>query len=293
MSHMRLAITSTSIAATIAACTITTLAGAQATPFRGTHVGFDTAGGQAGQQLQLRTGYGTSGAPESEAWAWRFQNGIMGGQLQTRTDRYANNPDAGWDIARYRLFSAAPATNSLTNGGGASAVAGWYAQSSLAANPVTTRQSANFTGGDAFVATNTLLGGNFAWEIMSVTALDGSAPASFGIGMMETTGITTDADRRLLSTNLGFDVFGVYDHNLAGGGSLADRSIHLGYGNHFHGWGFFISGLGTYEISMRAYDLNGVYAASEALTFQVTSVPAPGAVALLALGGLVGRRRTR
>ena len=290
---MRLAPTFNSTAAAVAACIISTLATAQATPFRGTHVGFDTASGQAGQQLQLRTGYGTSGAPESEAWAYRVQNGIMGGQLQTRTERYASNPNAGWDIARYQLFSAAPATNSLTNGGGTSAVAGWYAQSSLAANPVTTRQSANFTGGDAFVATGALVGGNFAWEIMSVTALDGSAPASFGIGMMETTGITTDADRRLLSTNLGFDVFGMYDHTQASGGSLADRSLFLGNGNHFHGWGFFLSGLGTYEISMRAYDLNGVYTVSEALTFQVTSVPAPGAVALLALSGLVGRRRTR
>jgi MYXO-CTERM domain-containing protein len=290
---MRLEYSNLFAATTVAACAITTIAAAQATPFRGTHVGFDTASGQAGQQLQLRTGYGTSGAPESEQWAWRFQNGVMGGQLQTRTDRYANNADPSWDVARFQLFSAAPATNSVLNGGGASAVSGWYAQSSLALNPITTRQSANFTGGDAFIATNTLVGGNFAWEIMSVTALGGSSPASFGIGMMETSGITTDADRRLLSTKAGFDVFGMYDHTLAGGGSLADRSIHLGYGNHFHGWGFFLSGLGTYEISMRAYDLNGVYTASEALTFQVTSVPAPGATTLLALGALVGRRRKR
>ncbi len=275
----------------VAACSISSFAAAQATPFRGTHVGFDTASGQPGQQLQLRTGYGTSGAPESEAWAYRFQNGIMGGQLQTRTQRFAENPDPAWDIARYRLLSDAPATNSALEGAGASAVAGWYAQSSLTTNPVTMRQTTNFTGGDAFIATNTLVGGSFAWEIMSVTALDGSSPASFAIGMMETSGTTTDAARRLRRTNAGLDVFGVFDHNLAGGGALADRSIFLGYGNHFHGWGFFISGLGTYEITMRAYDINGVYAASEALSFQVTSVPAPGAMALLALGGAAVRRR--
>jgi hypothetical protein len=43
------------------------LAAAQATPFRGTHIGFDTATGAAGEQLLLKTGYGTSGAPESDA----------------------------------------------------------------------------------------------------------------------------------------------------------------------------------------------------------------------------------
>lgn len=279
--------------ATTSVLFIVSIASAQATAFRGTHVGFNTISGQAGQQLQLQTGYGTTGAPESEQWAWRFQNGTAGGQLQTRTQRYADNPNASWDIASFNLFSDAPTTNSLLVGGGASAVAGWRATSSMTANPVTTRQTANFTGADAFVATGTLTGGSFAWEIMSVTALNGSSPASFAIGMVESTGTEPDANRRLLTQDAGFDVFGVYDASQSGGGSLADRSIFLGYGNHFHGWGYFINGLGTYEVTMRVYDVNNVYAASEALTFQVTSVPAPGAAALLALGGLAPKRRRR
>jgi hypothetical protein len=87
------------------------------------------------------------------------------------------------------------------------------------------------------------------------------------------------------------DSFGIFDASLAGGGTLADRSIFLGYGNHVEGWGFFVSQLGTYEIAMRVYDLNGKYATSESFTFQVTSVPAPGALVLFAGAPLIARRR--
>ena len=265
---------------------------AQATPFRGTHIGFDTAGGLVGQQLLLKTGYGTSGAPESEQWAFRFQNGDLGGQLQTRTARYAVDPLASFDIARYNLFHAAPSTMIAAEGGGPSPVAGWFSQSSLAANPIAERQTFNPTGADSFVAAGRLIGGSFAWEIMSVTPLSGSPAASFAIGLMQTTGITTDSQRRLQTLELGLDAFGVYDPGQPGGGTLTDRSLYLGYGNHFHGWGFFVSQPGVYEVAMRVRDVNGVYASSEAFAFQVNSVPAPGAAAIGALGGLVlGRRR--
>ena len=281
------------IASCIIASTLApTAAFAQATAFRGTHIGFDTAGGIAGQQLLLKTGYGTSGAPESEQWAFRFQNGDFGGQLQTRTARYAADPSAPFDIARYNLLYAAPGTMIAAEGGGPSPVAGWFAQSSLTANLVTDRQTFNPTGADSFVAAGRLTGGSFAWEILSVTPLGGSPSASFAIGLMETTGITTDAQRRLQTLELGLDAFGLYDPAQSGGGSLADRSLSLGYGNHFHGWGFFVSQRGEYEVAMRVRDVNGIYATSEAFTFQVNSVPAPGATALAALGGLaLGHRR--
>ncbi|MBX3360421.1 MAG: hypothetical protein KF912_10090 [Phycisphaeraceae bacterium] len=285
-----------SIRNVIALAAITAIAGiasAQATPFRGTHIGFDTATGTPGEQLLLKTGYGTSGAPESEAWAFRFENAELGGQLQTRTARHAVDPNAPFDIARYNLRFAAPATRAASEGGGASPVAGWYAQSSITSNPVTERQTFNATGADAFVSAGRLDGGSFAYEIMEIDAISGFSGAKFAIGRMETSGITDDSQRRLLTTTSGFDTFGIINPNIAGGGTLENRSIFLGWGNHFHGWGFFVSHKGIYEITMRAYDVNGVYAASEPFTFQINSVPAPGALATLALAGLAGTRRRR
>lgn len=269
--------------------------------FRGVHVGFDTAAGLSGSQLLLRTGYGTTPNPgESENWAFRFTTLSGQTRLETRTARYADDPNASWDHARYNLRFAAPATNAAGEGGGASAVAGWYAQSSLVANPVTDRQVVNNTGADAFVAAGRLVGGDFAWEILSVTPLNGSVPAKFAMGLMEATSIVTDADRRLVTTYSVsdpnprvLDVFGVFDPALAGGGTLADRSSQLGYGNHLHGWGWFISARGEYEVALRVYDRNGVYTPSESYTFLVNSVPAPGCGALLAIWGLVGLRRRR
>ncbi len=269
------------------------LAAAQATPFRGTHIGFDTATGAAGEQLLLKTGYGTSGAPESESWAFRFENAELGGQLQTRSARHAVDPNAPFDIARYNLLYAAPATRAAAEGGGTSPVAGWFAQSSITSNPVTERQTFNPTGADAFVSAGRLDGGSFAYEIMDIDTISGSPLAKFAIGLMETSGITTDADRRLLTTSSGFDAFGIINPSIAGGGTLENRSIFLGWGNHFHGWGFFVSHKGVYEITMRAYDVNGIYAASEPFTFQINSLPTPGALATLALAGLAGARRRR
>lgn len=269
--------------------------------FRGIHVGFDTAAGVAGSPLLLRTGYGTTPNPgESENWAFRF-NTISGQtRLETRTARYADNPNASWDHARYNLRFAAPATNAVGEGGGASPVVGWYAVSSLASSPVIDRQLVNNTGADAFVAAGRLTGGDFAWEILSVTPLNGSTAAKFAMGLMETTSIVTDADRRLVTTYSVsdptprvLDVFGVFDPALAGGGSLADRSAQVGFGNHLHGWGWFISERGEYEVALRAYDRNGVYAPTESYTFLVNSVPAPGCGALLGIAGVASLRRRR
>lgn len=278
----------------LAALTVSaSLASAQATAFRGTHVGFDTLTGTSGEQFLLKTGYGTSGAPESEAWAFRFENAEMGGQLQTRTARYADDPDAPFGIARYNLLYAAPATRADSEGGGTSPVVGWFAQSSITTNPVIDRQTFNPTGADAFVSAGHLDGGSFAYEIMDIETISGSSLAKFAIGLMETSGIATDSDRRLLTTSSGFDAFGIINPNIAGGGTLESRSINVGWGNHFHGWGFFISHRGVYEITMRVYDVNGIYAASEPFTFQVNSVPTPGALATLAIAGLAGVRRRR
>lgn len=281
------------ILSTIAILVAASAASAQTTAFRSTHIGFDTATGTAGDQLLLKTGYGTSGAPESEAWSYRFENGNLAGQLQTRTERYAANATASFAQVSFNLKFDAPATRAASEGGGVSPVAGWRAFSSITAQPSSERASFNPTSGDAFVAAGRLTGGDFAYEILSVTPLAGSPVASFAIGLMETSGITTDSQRRLKSTNLGLDVFGVFDAAQAGGGLLADRSIFMGNGNHFHGWGFFVSDYGQYEVAMRVYDTTGKFAASEAFTFQVNSVPSTGALAALAMAGLTSSRRRR
>lgn len=283
----------------LASCSVATGAAiGQTVAFRGTHIGFDTAGGVAGQPLLLRTRYGTSGAPETEQWAWQFQAGGLGGQLQTRTSRYAVDPNAPFDIARFNLWHDAPSNYRPSEGGGVSPVNGWYAQSTFSAlAPATERASFNPTGGDAFVSGGRLVGGFFAYEIMSVVPLDGSPVASFGMSMMvNPSGNTVDALRQLVGINtvgsVNYDVLGLYDASQAGGGALSDRSIALGYGNHFEGWGMFISAKGHYEVTMRVYDQNGVYTPSEPFMFQVNSVPAPSVVATFGgIGALIGRRR--
>lgn len=274
----------------------------QATAFRGTHVGFTTALGQAGQRLDLRTGYGTSGAPESEQWSYRFQTVATGvRQLQTRTDRYANNPNPDFAQVSFNLWDDAPTRYVGSEGGGASPVAGWYAQSTMpasASNPATRRSTFNPTGGDNFIATGNLIGGSFAYEILSVTPLQNSPIASFAFGqLVNPAGNTSNALRQLrTSTLVGstiFDTFGIYDSTLAGGGTQTDRSIFLGNGNHFEGWGFFVSAQGRYEVAVRVYDVNNVYAASDVFTFQVNSIPTPSAAGMLGLAGLAAFRRRR
>ncbi|MBS0190713.1 MAG: PEP-CTERM sorting domain-containing protein [Phycisphaerales bacterium] len=270
-----------------------------ATAFRSVHVGFDTATGSPGDQILLRTGYGTSGAPESEQWSYRFATVNGQTQFQTRSARYAADPNAPFDQVSFNLLHAAPSNYRPAEGGGVSPVAGWYAQSSMAAlHPSTERAGFNPTGADAFVAAGRLTGGSFAYEIVSVTALHGSPLASFAMGqMINPAGNTNNALRQLqTTTTVGptvFDTFGVYDAAQSGGGSLADRSLYLGYGNHFEGWGLFVSARGEYEIKMRVYDVNGVYAASDTFSFLVNSIPSPSALALLGLGTAVAARRRR
>ncbi len=286
------------VVSAIVISSVSTITLGQATAFRGTHVGFNTATGAAGEQLELITGYGTSGAPESEQWAYRFAN--VGGQkqLQTRTARYTTDPNAPFAQASFNLKSAAPTTYVAGEGGGASPVAGWYATGGMASDPIENRQSANLTGADAFVALGKLGGGSFAWEILSVTAKNGAPAASFAISMVTNpSGNTNNALRQLEAVNtvggVDYDVFGVYDAAQSGGGSLADRSIFLGNGNHFHGWAWFVSAQGEYEISMRVYDVNNKFAASDSFTFLVNSIPAPSSLALIGLAGAVSARRRR
>lgn len=138
-----------------------------ATAFRGTHIGFDTATGTAGEQLQLRTGYGTQpGAGRSEPWAFPFASVSGQTQLQTRSAcaRCTTDPNPPFDQASYNLKHAAPTNYRAAEGGGVSPVAGWYANSSMAADPVTDSQTFNPTGADSFVSLGRLNGGSFAWE---------------------------------------------------------------------------------------------------------------------------------
>jgi len=298
------------IASVLAALATPAIVLAQADAFRNAHVGFTTSSGSLGDQLLLRTGYGTtpgSGAlapQETEQYAYQFGLGTGGRtELQTR-DRYsAVNPTPPFSEARFNLFYPAPANINAAGGGGPSPVAGWYTLSGFSTAPVTQRSTMNWTGGDSFIngpANNPtpLIGGDFAYEITSVVALNNSPLARFALGRVDTPGGITTDDQRLL--NLGnavnsifYDQFGLYDMGQPSGGSLIDRSIYLGYGQHVEGWRMFISTQGLYEVTMRAYDTTGRYASSVEFSYLVNSIPGPTTTALLALAALPALTRPR
>ncbi len=299
------------IVSTFAVLAMPAAALAQADAFRNAHVGFTTVSGSAGDQLLLRTGYGTSPgtgalAPqETEQYAYQFGLGVGGRtELQTRARYSASDPNPPFSEARFNLFYPAPANYNPAGGSGPSPVAGWYTLSGFSTAPVTQRSTMNWTGGDSFIngpANNPtpLIGGDFAYEITSVVALNNSPIAKFALGRVDTpAGITTD-DQRLLNPgntigSVFYDQFGLYDMNQPAGGSLADRSIFLGYGQHVEGWRMFISTQGLYEVTMRVYDTTGKYTSSVEYSYLVNSVPAPSSLALLALGATaLRRRRTR
>lgn len=76
---------------------------------------------------------------------------------------------------------------------------------------------------------------------------------------------------------------------------LAGRSIPMPAGTHLHGYSYYLRDAGTYEITLRAYDANGVFSSDglSEVRFLVSAVPTPGALGVLAAGGLIASRRRR
>ncbi|MFO0858506.1 MAG: hypothetical protein U0640_14255 [Phycisphaerales bacterium] len=126
---------------------------------------------------------------------------------------------------------------------------------------------------DFYFATGRLDGGNFMWELSSVTALSGG-PASLVWGDFDLSGEFTPMADSTAATRLG-------------------RSFDTMIAGHDHEQGYAFSTPGLYDVTFIAWDSNGVYADSAPVTVRFDVVPAPGAAALLGLGGLLAARRRR
>jgi hypothetical protein len=125
---------------------------------------------------------------------------------------------------------------------------------------------------DFFYATGRLNGGNFRWELASVTALSGAGTVGWGE----------------------FDHDGVFS-SLASSdaGTRLGRSYDTLAGYHEHEQAAYFTDPGTYDVTFVAWDSNGRYADSAPLTVRFEVVPAPGAIALLAVAGIGASRRRR
>lgn len=137
---------------------------------------------------------------------------------------------------------------------------GWYAGDEL------------LLTSDFYFATGRLDGGNFMWELSSVTALSGGpgvlAWGDFEVGGFAPSAVSSDA------TRLG-------------------RSFDTMIAGHDHEQGYAFSAPGLYDVTFIAWDSNGRYADSSPVTARFNVVPAPGAAAVLGLGGLLAARRRR
>ncbi len=71
------------------------------------------------------------------------------------------------------------------------------------------------------------------------------------------------------------------------------RSFHVGFDGHPHGQQFMVNKPGLYQLTLVAWDSNGVYGDSDPMHFYVRSLPAPGGLAALGMGALAASRRRR
>lgn len=127
---------------------------------------------------------------------------------------------------------------------------------------------------DEFFDTGRLGGGDFWFEIIDFQPVAGSSDAEMSWAIYH--------DGMLM--------------NIArsGGETRMDRSFNVGIGLHVHGQLAMVSHPGIYDLTIQAWDENGVYTDSSAVTMRFEAVPAPGAAGLLLLAGVaVGGRRRR
>ena len=131
-----------------------------------------------------------------------------------------------------------------------------------------------FLTSDFYYATGRLNGGNFQWEIASVTPLSGGAGqlrwGAFDAGL---TAFTASAFSESV-TRLG-------------------RSFDSLVGDHNHEQAYAFTAAGTYDVTFVVWDSNGRYADSAPLTVRFDVIPAPGAFALVGLGCIKCARRRR
>lgn len=77
------------------------------------------------------------------------------------------------------------------------------------------------------------------------------------------------------------------------GATREDRSFYLGLNRHPHGQVWLAETPGLYELSMVAWDANGVYADSEPVRMYIRAVPGPAGLGLLGAAAVLGSGRRR
>jgi hypothetical protein len=104
----------------------------------------------------------------------------------------------------------------------------------------------------------------------------------------------------VLSGTAGTVGWGEFDHDgmFAGmasssAGSRIGRSYDTLAGYHEHEQAAYFTAVGTYDVTVIAWDSNGRYADSAPVTIRFAVVPAPGAIAAIAIVGACGMRRRR
>lgn len=129
---------------------------------------------------------------------------------------------------------------------------------------------------DFYAASGNLDGGDFYYELVSLVALDGGSATNAIWGFEDHGG------------GDGFDVEASLD-----GATRIERSFGVGVGNHPHGQVTGIDGVGLYDLTIVAWDANGIYGDSAPVTLRINAVPAPASAALLGVAGIAGLRRRR
>lgn len=126
---------------------------------------------------------------------------------------------------------------------------------------------------DWFASTGRIDGGDFYYEIASYEHVGGTRTSDF-VWAKQAAGELESYGRAGADTRLG-------------------RSFHVGFSGHPHGQVWLAERPGLYELTLVAWDANGVYADSEPVQMYIRAVPAPGALGLLGLAAGLGARRRR
>ena len=107
---------------------------------------------------------------------------------------------------------------------------------------------------DFFFGSGNLDGGNFLYEFASVTPVAGG-PCEIAWGKVQAGAFVASA--------------------ISSGATRLERSFDVGIGGHIHGQVMAVSAPGTYDVTLIAWDSNGVYTDSDPMTFRVSNPAGP------------------
>lgn len=126
---------------------------------------------------------------------------------------------------------------------------------------------------DYYAPTGRLDGGDFYIEIAGFDHVGGDRESGFAWATRD---------------RLELESFGV-----STGATREERSYAIGNNQHPHGQVWLAERPGLYELTLIAWDANGVYADSDPVRMYIRSVPGPGVVGVLSCAGamVIGRRR--